>query len=436
MTSALLVDLYQLTMGQSYVSEGLAEERATFSLFYRQLPDGWAYTLAAGLDDALRYLEELAFTDDDVAYLESTGLFTSAFLDRLRNFHFTGDVRALPEGTVFFPHEPALEVSGPIVEAQLVETMLINIVHLQTLIATKAARSVDVAAGRMLVDFALRRAHGGEAGLAVARASFLAGFDATSNVLAGRAYGIPIAGTMAHSYVEAFEDEVSAFRAYASAYPDRAILLVDTYDTIRGVQRAAEIGLELAAAGHHLSGVRIDSGDIVELSRAARALLDEAGLKEAIVFVSGGLDEVDVDNLVSAGAPIGGFGVGTKMGVAAGAAFLDMAYKLVEFRGRPTMKLSEGKPSLPGAKQVWRASEVDVLGLSEEENDGEPLLVPVMERGRRVRSEALQDSRARARAQREALPARDRRPAAESYVVRLSRGLERLRAQLAAEAGR
>jgi nicotinate phosphoribosyltransferase len=435
-TSALLVDLYQLTMGQSYEAEGLAEERATFSLFYRRLPDGWGYTVAGGLDDALRYLEELVFSEDDIAYLQSTDLFTSAFLERLRDFHFAGGVRALPEGTVFFPHEPVLEVSGSMLETQLVETMLINAVHLQTLIASKAARSVDVAAGRALVDFALRRSHGGEAGLAVARASFLAGFEATSNVLAGRAYGIPVAGTMAHSYVEAFEDELSAFRAYARAYPDRAILLVDTYDTVVGVQRAVEVGLKLAAAGHRLTGVRIDSGDVAELSRTARALLDEAGLEDAIVFVSGGLDEVGVERLVSAGVPIGGFGVGTKMGVAAGAGFLDMAYKLVEFRGRPTMKLSEGKPSLPGPKQVWRSSGGDVLGLAKEEGDGEPLLIPVMEDGRRLCSESLEASRTRAREQREALPARHRLLAAEPYEVRVSGSLERLRAELVEEARR
>jgi nicotinate phosphoribosyltransferase len=324
-----------------------------------------------------------------------------------------------------------LEATGPLLEVQLVETLAINLVHLQTLIASKAARCADVAGGRSLVDFALRRAHGGEAGLAVARASYLAGFDATSNVLAGRRYGLPVVGTMAHSYVEAFDSELAAFRAYARAYPDRAVLLVDTYDTVEGVRRAVEVGKELAAEGHRLAGVRLDSGDVVELARTARALLDEAGLPDASVFVSGGLDEVEVERLLSAGAPIGGFGIGTKLGVAAGAGFLDMAYKLVELDGRPTMKLSEGKPSLPGRKQVWRRAGFDVLGLEREENDGEPLLAPVLAGGRRLLSEPLEESRARARAQREALPARTRTLSAEPREVRLTRELERLRASLA-----
>jgi len=432
--SALSVDLYQLTMGESYVGEGLAEEAATFSLFFRTLPPGWGYAIAAGLDDALRYLEELEFAEDDLAYLEGTGLFSPAFLERLRGLRFGGDVRALPEGTVFFPQEPVLEVTAPIVEAQIAETMVLNEIHLQTVVAGKAARSVDVARGRQLVDFALRRTHGGEAGLKVARASYLAGFDATSNVLAGRVYGIPIAGTMAHSYVEAFDGELEAFRAYARAYPDRAILLVDTYDTIEGVRRAIEVGSELAERGHRLRGVRLDSGDLAELSVAARALLDAAGLHDAVVFASGGLDEHEIERLLSAGAPIGGFGVGSKMGVSADAPFLDMAYKLVEHRGRPTLKLSEGKATLPGRKQVWRVpGAYDVLGLVDEpyEGQGEPLLAEVMAGGRRLHSESLDEIRGRARSQRESLSARCRRLDAEPYEVRPDPALERLRAGLA-----
>lgn len=430
--SGLLLDLYLLTMGQSYLAEGIAETPATFSLFFRRLPDGWGYTIAAGLDDALRYLEELAFTEDDLAFLERTGLFTAAFLERLRGFRFTGDVRALPEGTLLFPHEPALEVTAPIVEAQIAETMLINEIHLQTLIAGKAARCVDVAGGRRLVDFALRRTHGGEAGMKVARASYLAGFDATSNVLAAREYGIPAAGTMAHSFVEAFADEAEAFRAFARCYPDRSILLVDTYDTLEGTRRAIEVARELAARDHRLQGIRIDSGDLVALSRAARALLDVAGFGDAIIFASGGLDEHEIERLLAAGAPIGGFGVGTKMGVAADAPFLDMAYKLVELDGRPTLKLSEGKATLPGRKQVWRASGFDVLGLDGEPDDGEgePLLIPVMAGGRRIHSESLAEIRARARAQRESLPERHRSLDADRYEVRIAPALERLRARM------
>ena len=236
---ALLVDLYELTMGESYVAQGLAERPATFELFCRSLPEGWGYLLAAGIDDALAALEGLRFTGDDLAFLEGTGLFTGAFLDRLARLRFSGDVRALPEGTAFFPREPVLEVTAPLLEAQLVETLLLNRVHAATLLASKAARSVDAAAGRRLVDFGLRRAHGADAGLTVARSSWLAGFDATSNVLAGKLYGIPLAGTMAHSYVEAFPDEAAAFEAFASSYPDGSTLLIDTYDTVEGARRAA-----------------------------------------------------------------------------------------------------------------------------------------------------------------------------------------------------
>ncbi len=425
-------------MGESYVAEGLAEVEATFSLFFRRLPPGWGYLVAAGLDDALRYLETVTFTDDDLAFLDSTGRFSPSFLERLRGFSFTGDVRAMPEGTVVFPHEPLLEVTAPLVEAQIVETMVLNEVHLQTLIAGKAARCVDAARGRMLVDFALRRTHGAEAGLKVARASFLAGFDATSNVLAGRLYGIPAAGTMAHSYVEAFADEAEAFRAFARAYPDGAILLVDTYDTVEGLRRAVEVGRELAARGHRLRGVRIDSGDLAELSLAARALLDAAGFPDAMIFCSGGLDERDIARLVAGGAPIGGFGVGSKMGVSADCPFLDMAYKLVEVAGRPTLKLSAGKATLPGRKQVWRVSAEgtfvhDVLGLEAEpyRGEGEPLLRPVMTGGRRVVHESLEEIRARARSQREQLPPPVRAVDADRYEVRLDPALTRLRDRLA-----
>ncbi|MCS7007263.1 MAG: nicotinate phosphoribosyltransferase, partial [Thermoleophilia bacterium] len=274
--SALLVDLYELTMGEAYVREGLADREATFSLFFRTLPPGWGYALAAGLEDALRYLETLRFEDDEVAFLERSGRFSERFLERLKELRFSGSVRALPEGTAVFPNEPLLEVTAPLLEAQLVETMLLNEIHLQTLIASKAARSVEVAGGARLVDFSLRRTHGGEAGLKVARASYLAGFDATSNVLAGAKLGIPISGTMAHSFVEAFPDELEAFRAFARAYPDDAILLVDTYDTIEGTRTAIAVAEELAAEGHRLRGVRLDSGDLAVLSRAVRTLLDEA----------------------------------------------------------------------------------------------------------------------------------------------------------------
>ncbi len=334
---ALLLDLYELTMAQSYVDEGMTAP-ATFSLFARHLPRDWGYLVAAGLDDVLSYLETLAFGAEELSYLRSTGLFTPTFLDHLGRLRFTGSVRAMPEGTVCFPNEPLLEVTAPIVEAQLVESAIVNQVHFQTLIASKAARCVEAAVGRRLVDFGLRRTHGYDAGLKAARSAYLVGFDATSNVLAGQRYGIPIAGTMAHSYVEAFGDEAESFRAFVRAYPDGTTLLVDTYDTVRGIERAAAVGRELAAAGHRLGGVRLDSGDLGADSAEARRILDAAGLTDATIFVSGNLDEHTIAALLAAGAPIDGFGVGTRMGVSADAPYLDMAYKLVAYDGRPTLK--------------------------------------------------------------------------------------------------
>ena len=435
--SGLLVDLYQLTMGESYLAEGMAEREATFSLFFRSLPAGWGYLLAAGLEDALRYLEELRFGDDDLTYLEDTGLFAAAFLERLRSFRFSGSARAVPEGTAVFPGEPLLEVTAPILEAQIAETMVLNELHLQTLVASKAARSVEAAAGRTLVDFSLRRTHGGEAGLKVARASYLAGFDATSNVLAGRRYGIPLAGTMAHSYVQSFEDELAAFRAFARAYPDDAILLVDTYDTLEGARLAVKVAHELEEGGHRLRGVRLDSGDLVELSRQVRDLLDRAGFADATVFASGGLDEAEIARLLDSGALIDGFGVGTKMGVSADQPFLDLVYKLVEVDGRPVLKLSAGKATLPGRKQVWRIREGgvathDVLGLANSAGDGEPLLREVMRDGRATWSEPLVESRERTRRERGSLPEAVRSLAGKSYEVRVGADVAALRDRLSA----
>jgi nicotinate phosphoribosyltransferase len=440
--SALLLDLYQLTMAQSYYAEGVHERPATFSLFTRHLPQGWGYLVAAGLDDVLAYLEGFAFREDELGYLESTELFTPEFLAHLGGVRFTGDVRAMPEGTLFFPDEPVVEVTAPVLVAQLVETIVLNEIHFQSLIAGKAARCVDVARRRTLVDFGLRRTHRADAGMRVARSSYLAGFDSTSNVLAGRVYGMPIAGTMAHSYVESFADELAAFRAFARSYPDRSILLVDTYDTVEGVRRAALVAKELAAAGRHLRGVRLDSGDLLVLSRQARRILDEAG-SDAIVFASGGLDERDVAALLEAGAPIDGFGIGSKLGTAADSPFLDMAYKLVEFDGRPVLKLSAAKATWPGTKQVWRLSAeggyaVDVIGTAAEDGPegGEPLLVPVMERGRRLSRESLERARGRCAEQRARLPEEHRRLDARPYEVEFSPALIALRERVAEEARR
>jgi nicotinate phosphoribosyltransferase len=421
-------------MAQSYFAEGLYERQATFSLFVRNLPRGWGYLVAAGLDHVLEYLETLAFTASEIAQLEATGLFTSEFLEHLGGVRFTGDVRAMPEGTLFFADEPVLEVTGPLLVSQLAETIVLNEVHFQSLVAGKAARCVDVADGRTLVDFSLRRTHSAEAGMRVARSSFLAGFDSTSNVLAGTRYGIPIAGTMAHSFVQSFPDELAAFRAYARAYPDRAILLIDTYDAIAGAGNAATVGRELAAAGHRLAGVRVDSGDLAGLARDVRAVLDRAGLPDAIVFASGGLDEHDVAALLRAGAPIDGFGVGSRMGTAADSPFVDMAYKLVALDGRPTLKLPGPKATSPGAKQVWRLTAggryaLDVVGLAgeDEPEDGEPLLIDVMDRGRRCWIDTLAAARERCASQRELLPERHRRLDSEPFDIELSPPLVELR---------
>jgi nicotinate phosphoribosyltransferase len=403
---ALLLDLYELTMAQSYFESAMANTPATFSLFARHLPAGWGYFLAAGLDEVLAYLEQLAFSPEDLAYLEGSGRFRGEFLDWLGQLRFTGSVRALAEGTVCFPQEPLIEVTAPLVEAQLVETVVLNQVHIATLMASKAARCVQAAEGRRLVDFGLRRTHGSDAGLKAARSAYLAGFDATSNVLAGKLYDVPIAGTMAHSYIQAFPDELTAFRAYARMYPDACVLLVDTYETLAGARWAAVVGRELAVTGHRLQGVRLDSGDLAELSFPVRRILDDADLHDATIFASGSLDEHMIAAAVACGAPIDAFGVGSRLGTCADAPYADMAYKLVAYSGRPVLKLSTGKATWPGPKQVWRRSGPDglledVIGLADEAGptDGEPLLAEAMRAGRRIENPTL--ARARARAQRE-----------------------------------
>jgi nicotinate phosphoribosyltransferase len=425
--SALLVDLYELTMGDSYVAEGMAEQPATFELTFRRLPPGWGYFVAAGLADTLSYLEGFRFDDGELAYLESTGLFGAAFLDRLGRLRFTGQVRAMAEGTVFFPGEPVLEVTAPLLEAQLVETVVLNEVHLQSLIASKAARCVDAAAGRRLVEFGLRRTHGGEAGLKVARASYLAGFDATSNVLAGRIFGIPTAGTMAHSFVECFEDEQAAFEAFLRTHPNGSTLVIDTYDTVEGARLAARASRALADRGVRLGGVRLDSGDLLELAKSVRSVLDEAGLADVVIFASGNLDEREIARLLAGGAPIDGFGVGSRLGVPADSPFLDATYKLVAVDGRPVLKLSAGKATLPGAKQVWRhirgarfAHDVIALAGEPGPQGAVPLLAPAMGGGRQLEPESLATARERAAEQRAALPPAHRRLDAEEYLAELS----------------
>lgn len=423
---ALLTDLYELTMLRAYRALGM-EAEAVFELFVRRLPPSRNFLLACGLEDALVHLEGLRFTPADVSYLAGLGLFDDAFLGWLESFRFRGDVYAVPEGTPVFGGEPLLSVVAPLPEAQVVETRLMNIVHFQTLIATKARRVVDAAAGRRVVDFGMRRMHGAEAALMAARASYVAGVHATSNVLAGARYGIPVAGTMAHSFVQAHEREIDAFRSFVASYPDTT-LLVDTYDTLDGVRNVIRLAEELGER-FRVRAIRLDSGDLLELARESRTLLDAAGLGRVQIFASGSLDEYEVDRLVRAGAPIDAFGVGTRMGVSSDVPALDMAYKLTAYAGKGRLKLSVGKAVVPGRKQVFRTERDgeaagDVLALFDEPPAGRPLLRKVMEGGRRIPGATPPLDGVRAHAEREVggLPGalRSLEPAAPPYPVTLS----------------
>jgi len=381
----LLTDLYQLTMAQSYFREQRMGS-ATFSLFIRSYPPNRGYFVSAGLLDVLAYLEDFTFDASALDYLATQKLFSDDFLHYLADLHFTGDVWALPEGRVFFKDEPIIEITAPIIQAQIVETFVINQLHLQTLIATKAARCVHAAGGRPVVDFALRRTHGTDAGMKVARDSYIAGCGGTSNVLAGSRYGIPVVGTMAHSFVMSFDREIDAFRAYAASFPDSAILLIDTYDTAAGAVNAAQVAQEMAARGKKLIGVRIDSGDLAAQARAVRKILDEAGFADCKIIGSGGLDEYELAELAK--VPFDSYGVGTKMGISADAPWTDISYKLVEYQDRPVLKLSTGKVSWPGKKQLFRFRDSngqlarDLVGLRDEKLLGESLLKQVMRDGR------------------------------------------------------
>lgn len=434
--SALLTDLYEFTMVDAYLAEGMHEE-AVFSLFVRKLPARRNYLLACGLEEALSFLEALRFTPPQVEYLASLGLFSDELPRYLERFRFTGDVYALPEGTPVFGEEPLLEVVAPLPEAQLVETYLINQMQLQTMAASKAARVVHAAAGRPVVDFGVRRMHGADAGLKVARAAYIAGAEATSTVLAGQLYGIPVSGTMAHSYVQAHDDELEAFRAYVRRFP-QGTLLVDTYDTLRGVEKVIRLARELGE-DFQVRAVRLDSGDLVELSRETRRMLDAAGLGRVRIFASGGLDDDEVARLVASGAQIDGFGVGTAMGVSEDAPHLDMVYKLVSYAGRPRIKLSTAKVLYPGRKQVFRQEENglarrDVLARYGETLPGRPLLKEVMRGGRRVPGASPTLAEVRAHAQREMahLPPhlRSLERAEPPYPVDVSPALEQERKQL------
>jgi nicotinate phosphoribosyltransferase len=427
--SPLLTDLYELTMLQAYRASGM-NDTAVFEMFVRALPPKRNFLLAAGLEQVAEYLLALRFADDDLAWLASTGRLDGAFLDSLREFRFSGDLDAMPEGTVAFADEPLLRVTAPLREAQFIESRVLNLVHLQTVVASKAARCVLAAAGRPLIDFGLRRAHGAEAALLSARASYLAGFAGTATVQAARRFGVPVFGTMAHSFVQAHDDEAAAFAHFARAQPSNATLLIDTYDTARAARKV----VALARAGVPVQGVRIDSGDLGAHAREVRRILDDGGLPQVRIFASGNLDEDRVHALVAGGAPIDAFGVGTRMNVSADAPFLDCAYKMAEYAGRPRRKRSEGKATWPGRKQVFRRFDAagrmsgDLLGLENDDDIGTPLLVPVLRGGRRVEPPpSLEALRERARAQMAMLPEALRALApASPYPVAVSPSLRAL----------
>jgi len=432
-TSPLLIDLYQLNMIQAYLDRG-ETETAVFEFFVRKLPAGRNFLMAAGLEPALEFLENLHFSPEEIDWLARSGRFRPDLLDYLAAFRFSGDVHAMPEGTVFFADEPILRVTAPLPEAQLVETRLINFLHFQTVIAAKAARMVLAAPGKQLVDFGLRRAHGAEAGIMAARASYIAGFDGTATMLAEKLFGIPIFGTMAHSFIQVHDDETAAFENFARARPENTVLLIDTYDTEAGAAKVVALAPKLAADGINIRGVRLDSGDLIALSRRVRDILDGGGLSDVSIFASGGLDEHELAAITAAGAPIDGFGIGTSLTTSSDAPALDCAYKLEEYAGSARRKLSAGKATWPGRKQVWRhfgpdgRMAGDVLSVADDDQPGEPLIEPVMRNGKRLAAApALADVRARAAANLDRLPASLKRlEPGENYPIEIAGALSKL----------
>ncbi len=348
-TTSLITDLYELTMAQVYLEEGKTGD-AVFSLFVRRLPPNRNFLVACGLEPLLEMLERFRFGDEELRYLKGLGIFKPSFLDYLREYEFRASLYAMPEGSIFFQNEPILQVEGSLPDVQILETLVINVIHYQTLVASKSARCYLASGGRRLVDFGLRRAHSPQAGLLGARASYITGFDGTSNLEAGRVYGIPVFGTMAHSFVMVFEEEEQAFRAFQRHFPDRTVFLIDTYDTLEGAQKAVKLMKE----GIKVVGVRIDSGDIRELSFKVRQIFDREGFRDVKILVSGGVDEYDIEEWVKEGCPIDAFGVGTKLLTSSDSPYLDIAYKLVEYEGKPKVKTSPGKATFPYKRQVIR----------------------------------------------------------------------------------
>jgi nicotinate phosphoribosyltransferase len=435
--SLLLTDLYQLTMLQGYFEQGM-HETAVFEFFARDLPEGRGFYLAAGLEQLVEFLEQARFTEDEIQWLHDSARFSQEFVDWLRDWRFTGDLDAMPEGTVFFPNEPIARIAAPMPEAQLVESRLINILHFQTLIASKAVRCVMAAPGKLLVDFGMRRAHGAEAGLFAARASYLAGFAGTATVLADKHYGVPSFGTMAHSFVQAHDRELDAFEHFALAQPNNVVLLIDTYDTETAAEKLVALAPRLEARGIAIKAVRLDSGDLNAHARKVRAILDRAGLQDTGIFSSGSLDEHELRRLLDLGAPIDGFGIGTRLDTSADAPYLDCAYKLQEYAGRARRKRSEGKATWPGPKQVYRQFDADgimardLLTVHDDRQAGEPLIKPCMRNGSRVcRPDSLEVIRERVQTQVAALPKPVRSlDAPEHYWVEVCEALQALAAEV------
>jgi nicotinate phosphoribosyltransferase len=406
----LLTDLYQLNMIKTYLDH-VEVKTAVFEFFVRKLPTRRGFLVAAGLEQALDFLENFQFSAEELRWLDRTGRFGRDLLAHLGSFRFTGEVRAMPEGTVFFADEPILRVTAPLPEAQLAETRLINILHFQSLIASKAARMILAAPGKLLVDFGLRRAHGAEAGLLAARASYIAGFAGTATMLAEKLYGIPTFGTMAHSFIQAHDRESEAFEAFAKSRPQNLTILIDTYDTEAAAKKVVALAPRLQADGIKIQGVRLDSGDLTALSKGVRNILDQGGLKDVRILASGGLDEDNIGEMLRAGAPIDAFGVGTSLTTSSDVPALDCAYKLQEYAGLPRRKHSSGKATWPGRKQVWRQygsdgrMAGDVISVETDRQPGQPLIEMMMQGGRRIRSSPpLSEIRDRAARSLEQLP--------------------------------
>ena len=431
--SPLLTDLYQLTMLQGYYDQGM-EEEAVFEFFVRKLPACRNFCLSAGLEQTLEFLENLHFTQEELAWLAGQDRFTNEFLDYLAGLSFQGDVHAMPEGTIFFPNEPILRITAPLPQAQLVETRIINIMHFQTMIASKAVRMTLAAPGKLLVDFGLRRAHGAEAGLLAARASYLAGFTGTSTVMAGREFDIPIYGTMAHSFVQAHVNEMEAFMHFAEAQPKNTVLLLDTYDTEAAAEKVVVLAPKLKEKGISIKAIRLDSGDLAEHARKVRRILDAAGLTEVSIFSSSSLDEHALRNFTEANAPIDGFGIGTRMDTSSDAPYLDCAYKLEEYAGIARRKRSEGKATWPGRKQVYRYYDdngimsYDFLTVENDKQEGKSLIKQYMQKGKRLeQSPPLSLIRDYVKAELATLPdSLKKLDKQEQYPVRISRALQEL----------